>query len=190
MNYAKNTESTKQPNTIIIHLENNRKKIPIAYSIVTKEKHPWSNTEKEALLKGVEEHGEGKWQLILSSSNAFHPCRSSVDLKDKFRLLNRASSYYMLNKQHWYEILDNNTVAHDALGKPKSAFTKFPYDAAKALALMRPKNKEDSFILRIAKKEQNSTQKIHVYDVNLVNGEWKVFKKNITYEKVTLFTDK
>lgn len=190
MNYAKNTESAKQANTIVIHLENNRKKIPIAYTIVTREKHPWSSAEQDALLKGVEKHGEGKWQLILSSSDAFHPCRSSVDLKDKFRLLSKASSYYMLNKQHWYEVLDNNTVAHDAFGNPKTIFTKFPYDAAKAFSLMKLKDKEESFVLKIAKKDQNNIQKIHVYNVNLVNGEWKVFKKSTIYEKFVLFTDK
>lgn len=190
MNYAKNTESAKQPNTIVIHLENNRKKIPIAYSIVTREKHPWSSAEQDALLKGIEKHGEGKWQLILSSSDVFHPCRSSVDLKDKFRLLTKASSYYMLNKQHWYEVLDDNTVAHDAFGKPKTIFTKFPYDAAKSFAFMKPKGKGESFILRIAKNDQNTIQKIHVYNVNLINGEWKVSKKNIIYEKVILFAGK
>jgi hypothetical protein len=45
----------------------------------------WTEAEEAALRAGVLAHGEGRWSQILEESAAFHPRRSNVDLKDKWR---------------------------------------------------------------------------------------------------------
>lgn len=191
MSTANEPENVEKPNMIILHLENNRKAEHLADSVdgAQRKKYSWSSVEQEALLKGVYKYGEGKWQQILDSSDVFHPVRSAVDLKDKFRLLNKASSYYRLSKQHWYEVLDDNTVRLDAVEKPKSMFTRFPHDATKLFAFLRNKDDERSFILRLAKKETRGTQRIHVYKVAWTDKGWKVMKQAMIYSKKVIFMD-
>nr|PNR34635.1 hypothetical protein PHYPA_024453 [Physcomitrium patens] len=49
----------------------------------------WSNEEVELLKRGVQEHGKGHWKKILNdNADAFHG-RTEVDLKDKWRNLEK-----------------------------------------------------------------------------------------------------
>ncbi|XP_073008324.1 uncharacterized protein [Typha latifolia] len=49
----------------------------------------WSLQEEDALRKAVQEHGRGNWKVILKSyANVFEE-RTEVDLKDKWRNMNR-----------------------------------------------------------------------------------------------------
>ena len=46
---------------------------------------PWTEQEKETLEKGVKQYGP-KWTQILLQGG-FHECRTTMDLKDKWRNL-------------------------------------------------------------------------------------------------------
>lgn len=48
----------------------------------------WTAEETEVLIDSVTVHGTGSWADILAQHRAiFHPTRTSVDLKDKWRNL-------------------------------------------------------------------------------------------------------
>ena len=49
---------------------------------------PFTKTEEAALRKGVELHGTGSWAVILGSGH-FATQRTNIDLKDKWRNLNK-----------------------------------------------------------------------------------------------------
>ena len=185
------TEDSNKPNMIIIHLENCRDPKTLSNNRMSeaRKKYPWSPAEEEALLKGVHRHGEGKWQVILNSSEAFHPSRSSVDLKDKFRLLNRMSSYYTLDKQLWYEVLEDDTVGLDAFGKPRVVSTRFPHDAAKAFSNASLKNTGEVLVVRVAKREEKSVSKIHIYNIAMVDGIRRISKQRVVYTRRLTFVD-
>ncbi|KAJ3373416.1 hypothetical protein GGF31_000849 [Allomyces arbusculus] len=53
-----------------------------------RQRKPWTEIEVEALLQGVKKYGIGGWVSILSDPDlAFDARRTSVDLKDKWRVL-------------------------------------------------------------------------------------------------------
>ena len=53
-------------------------------------KVPWTEDEVETLKSGIELYGVGRWIDILNyGSRRFNPKRTSVDLKDKYRVLLR-----------------------------------------------------------------------------------------------------
>jgi hypothetical protein len=55
---------------------------------------PWSRDEVDALELGVSTLGEGHWGVILERYAArFHSRRTDVDLKDKWRNLQRAAGH-------------------------------------------------------------------------------------------------
>jgi len=45
---------------------------------------PWTKEEVALLEKGVKERG-CHWTTILLTYNGFHDCRTTIDLKDKWR---------------------------------------------------------------------------------------------------------
>ena len=50
----------------------------------------WTDVEVQALIRGVEKYGVGKWSYIMKDPTMFadfHPRRTSVDLKDKWRVI-------------------------------------------------------------------------------------------------------
>ena len=50
----------------------------------------WTETEVNALSEGVRICGAGNWADILRrSQNQFHPSRRPVDIKDKYRTLEK-----------------------------------------------------------------------------------------------------
>ena len=53
---------------------------------------PWTDDEVDCLREGVRRFGIGQWALILGNdAGRFNTCRSQVDLKDKWRNLERAA---------------------------------------------------------------------------------------------------
>lgn len=55
----------------------------------------WSEDEVQALRQGIEKYGAGKWQYILKDPvlfSSFHAQRTSVDLKDKWRVLSKSTA--------------------------------------------------------------------------------------------------
>lgn len=50
---------------------------------------PWSEEEVKHLKAAVMALGKGKWALALAQYK-FNPCRTAVDLKDKWRNLSKA----------------------------------------------------------------------------------------------------
>lgn len=62
--------------------------------IAHRKRTAWSTKETRDLMKGVERHGEGKWALILHDKTLhFHPTRTAVDLKDKYRNITQYVEY-------------------------------------------------------------------------------------------------
>jgi hypothetical protein len=55
-------------------------------------KQPWTDEEVEALREGVAKHGKGAWKAVLvESSHAFQD-RTTMDLKDKWRNLEKKAA--------------------------------------------------------------------------------------------------
>jgi len=52
-------------------------------------KNKWTDEETAVLVKGVERFGVGKWKQILNCSDLHFNNRTTVDLKDRFRLWTR-----------------------------------------------------------------------------------------------------
>lgn len=50
----------------------------------------WTQEEVDNLIEGVQEYGKGSWAEILAAFE-FNDCRTSVNLKDKWRNLEKAS---------------------------------------------------------------------------------------------------
>jgi len=56
----------------------------------------WSATEEELVYKGVQKYGVGNWASIHSH---FVPNRTNVDIKDKWRTMERQGHLYTLEKK-------------------------------------------------------------------------------------------
>merc|ERR1712166_44974 len=50
----------------------------------SRKRHKWTEEEVGLLKSGVKKYGEGRWAYILGCHD-FNPCRTQVDLKDKWR---------------------------------------------------------------------------------------------------------
>lgn len=46
-----------------------------------------------SLIKGVRQHGIGKWTKVRSTSSGFKSVRTAADLKDKWRNLDRKGQF-------------------------------------------------------------------------------------------------
>ena len=51
-------------------------------------KTPFSDEEQHYMIQGVRKFGVGQWAKILEHYN-FHPCRTNVAIKDKFRTMKK-----------------------------------------------------------------------------------------------------
>lgn len=66
--------------------------LPISKDGIKRKHHrPWTLSEVVKLVEGVSKYGAGRWSEIKKVSFASHHYRTSVDLKDKWRNLLRAS---------------------------------------------------------------------------------------------------
>lgn len=66
-----------------------RDKVPLRRPApYTRPRVRWTEAEEQALLEGVRRHGSrASWARIRDSVDGFQPCRTNVDLKDKYRNL-------------------------------------------------------------------------------------------------------
>uniref|UniRef100_A0A1J3FNX0 Telomere repeat-binding protein 6 n=1 Tax=Noccaea caerulescens TaxID=107243 RepID=A0A1J3FNX0_NOCCA len=73
--------------------DNNNVDVPIMQGAGLRRKHhrAWTLSEVTKLVEGVSKYGAGKWSEIKKLSFSSHSYRTSVDLKDKWRNLLRAS---------------------------------------------------------------------------------------------------
>lgn len=65
--------------------------VPFAHAEVppkSKKRVPYAPYEMESLIRCTREYGFGNWAVILKAGD-FNRCRSSVDLKDKFRTMEK-----------------------------------------------------------------------------------------------------
>ncbi len=87
------------------------------------------------LRRGVEKYGEGNWSKIHSDmSLSFHPCRTQIDLKDKWRNL----ANYVRYSEHpirKFVLLDSDhKPILNPSGLPRYYNNRWPRDAAMKIA--------------------------------------------------------
>ncbi|EED43832.1 HRD ubiquitin ligase complex, ER membrane component [Enterocytozoon bieneusi H348] len=120
----------------------------------------WTINEIEALEKGVKKYGK-LWKTILKKNrNEFDKTRRPIDLKLKYNLEHKKSSYYKTNIKKW--LLITTQINNIYLDKMPIIKEKFPYDAAKKFAKELNYNVNyDTIIFTIA--EQGFLQNKHSY---------------------------
>ncbi|KAI3706413.1 hypothetical protein L6452_24139 [Arctium lappa] len=89
----------------------------------------WSIPEVLKLVEGVSQHGVGKWTKIKRLFFSASPHRSSVDLKDKWRNLLRASckSACAKGRDEWVQGSASPTIPHDILSQVRELSLTHPY---------------------------------------------------------------
>ena len=157
----------------------------------------WSATEIEALQDGVRIYGESAWSAIINDlSLRFHPHRTQVDLKDKWRNLTAYKAYHehpirgfvLVNTRH-EEILSpsgnphllNNRWPRDAALKMSTKDWIYPVDERGA--------RSDSALIHLkevmdAQGRSWRPQVVHVYRVTRILQKPRNIKKFSKYEAV------
>lgn len=132
----------------------------------------WDEEEIEALKKGVEKHGEGRWRVIYDDfRDSFKPKRRLGDLSDKWRLINRKTSYRR-TKAHKFFLLDENyNHVCNAIGEPIYYSAKFAHEAAvkSTRARVQIGNKEEKIIYLL--EESNNEKTVHKYKTFVDEGD-------------------
>lgn len=140
----------------------------------------WSPEEIDALCKGVDKYGAGKWKKILEKyATKFHSSRRIVDLVTKYKLLNRESSYYKAPKRDWIVVNEQDEPEVDGLGEIVVVSQKFPYDAAKKFARRRVVGGEKKFVIRI--REAENINNVHAYNVEARDNRLQM--KKLAFEE-------
>lgn len=168
---------------IILHLENNKELINsnkerrlLVRNTSSRPIQKWTSEEVDALKKGIEKFGKGNWIKI----NNYYTClrnRTPTSLKDKYRLIRKNTSYYLINSRKWYELLPNDAIRLDVQGTPVYYRTRFPYDAATMFCTYRRKEENTTFnicIIDTEKYEQGTIK--HFYAVNVIDNKFIVRK--------------
>lgn len=126
----------------------------------------WTESETEALERGIAKYGAKNWKRILRKySEKFHRSRRVVDLVNKYNLLHKSSSYYKTEKKDWIMVDSEGEPVVDGLGEIIVISQKFPYDAAKKFAKRRISSGEIEFLIQIREAENIENQ--HAYNVKL-----------------------
>lgn len=140
----------------------------------------WSTEEIDALCRGVDEYGTGKWKLILEKySGKFHSSRRVVDLVAKYKLLNRESSYYKTSMRNWIVVSERDEPEVDGMGEIVVVSQKFPYDAARKFARQKAASGEKSFVVRV--REAENISNVHAYMVE-TRGD-RIEMKKLAFEE-------
>ena len=91
----------------------------------------WSQKEISHLKKGVKKHGEGFWSAIRQDSELhFHPQRTQVDLKDKWRNLTSYVRYCEHPMRQFILVNSNHTEIVTSAGNLHIFNNRWPRDAA------------------------------------------------------------
>lgn len=95
-----------------------------------RDKNPWTQEEIEKLLNGFKEFEKtyNKWQLIKNKYNFEN--RTPEDLRDKYRLLSKKTSYYNTRIRNFVVLDEHGKIMLDECGMAKAFKEKFPADAA------------------------------------------------------------
>ncbi|EPR79814.1 Myb-like DNA-binding domain containing protein [Spraguea lophii 42_110] len=154
LNNEKQDITNKKTNTKLIESIHLKKKSPRKKPVY------WTEEEISYLIKGVDELGYGKWKQMLEIyGKHFAETRRPLDLKDKYRLMNKVSSYHTVKTKRYVETSISN------LGEPVSnpiiINEKYPYDAAVRIAkkIRIGKTKE----VRICVMDMDEKKKVHIY---------------------------
>jgi hypothetical protein len=96
---------------------------------------PWSLAEEANLRAGVVKYSVGNWHKILRDSEfKFAPCRTPVDLKDKWRNMEEYVEY-AAHKIRAFTVLDqNHQPFYTTAGKIHVFRNRWPCDAARKAA--------------------------------------------------------
>ncbi|KAF7683089.1 telomere-associated protein 1 [Astathelohania contejeani] len=141
---------------------------------------PWTAAEISDLKDGIKRHGIGKWKAILSDPKyKFAECRTSVSLKDKYRLLSRNTSYYQCKPKEFVFVDVDNEIIKDALGCYTIYKERYPYEAAVRMAKYYGlgNNGPEVFYLMDVNKPGCS----HVYEAEMMDNVLKIKKKKELY---------
>lgn len=171
------TKSNKLPNISLRESEIKKhaeEDLP-AYRQECREPIPWSTNEMEALIDSVNKEGQ-LWSKILEKYKGnFDPSRRIVDLKIKYNLITKKSSYYKTSKKDWITVDENENPILDSLGEIIVISEKFPYDAAKKFGRKRFLNGENNFIMKI--REAEDIENVHHYRFEGNDqGRFKLYK--------------
>lgn len=96
-----------------------------------RERVEWSESEIESLQNGVRIHGESSWSAILNDVNLpFHPHRTQVDLKDKWRNLTSYKTYQEHPIRRFVLVDSRHNEIFSASGNAHILNNRWPRDAA------------------------------------------------------------
>ncbi|KAL7752324.1 hypothetical protein RI367_002370 [Sorochytrium milnesiophthora] len=98
---------------------------------VPRKRRRWTEEEERALLDGVRKHGIGAWAVILADADLWFDNRTSVDLKDKWRVM--------------------------TVRKPKNA-PPLPLDLSSLSRVSKPKRTKDDQLRLAATKAERAKQ--------------------------------
>jgi hypothetical protein len=158
---------------------------PRLASYTVKKRTPvnWTEEEVKSLLKGVREYGEGKWSVILQKVPGFNKSRRPSDLKDKFRLIKKDTSYYKHPATDFVHVDENCDIILDSLGEHRVYSEKFPYNAAERIARRLKIGIGSEDIVRVS--ALHSTDGFyHEYKVKFENGAYRISKIKANCRKV------
>ena len=106
-----------------------------------KKRRKWTTEECEMLRRGVEKHGEAAWKVILHDDELEFNHRSNVDIKDKWRNMNREKGLVDVNNRSTAGpttlLNDASSPAGPAHATPTPATTPMPVHHA-ALTAQQP----------------------------------------------------
>ncbi|KAG0431183.1 hypothetical protein DMUE_5587 [Dictyocoela muelleri] len=173
-------------------LKENKTYIKSIHNDIKRNKTFWSQDEIDELKRGIEKFGRN-WILIKNNSKHLRD-RKTTDLHDKYRLMNKKSSYYKSCVRQFIEVADfgkykmkSTKDDGDTDEKHKSSKNnlpkgnissriykdRFPSPVAKRIS----KFKEIGDIIRIS--DIDCMNEIHEYEVVLRNGKITVKKLKV-----------
>lgn len=95
----------------------------------------WSDEEVKQLQLGVRNHGEGFWSAILQDQSLdFHPQRTQIDLKDKWRNLVAYVPYEQHRMRRYVLVNSEHQIINSPSGNPHVFNNRWPRDAALKVA--------------------------------------------------------
>ncbi|ELQ75650.1 putative Homeodomain-like, Homeodomain-related, SANT domain, DNA binding protein [Trachipleistophora hominis] len=143
-----------------------------SYLFSRKERTFWSATEIEYLRKGVQMFGCGRWKKIHKAyEEHFQRGRRPCDLKDKYRLLTKRTSYRTKYAKQFVQLDANHRKVDNVVYE-----RLFPFEAAYDIAQLRGKD-EMVIYLANAKSHSDSSGRyynVHKYLVSIIEGKIKV----------------
>ncbi|ELA48302.1 hypothetical protein VCUG_00138 [Vavraia culicis subsp. floridensis] len=174
MEYIERYKVNPQGITMPQHVVQTNSKPIYSQLIDPKDKTWWSETEVEYLRKGVLMFGCGRWTRIYKTyKEYFQKGRRPCDLKDKYRLLTKSTSYRTRTLSSFVEVDANSKKVDNTVYRKM-----FPHEVAHEIA--RLKGRDDMIICLANEASWNDSlgryYKIHKYLVSVIEGKMRVNK--------------